>query len=59
VMAGALFWAMGDAQAWLAMPALNKVAHLTVLVAVGAGAYFIALFALGVRFKDFIKRGAE
>ena len=41
------------------MPALNKVAHLTVLVAVGAGAYFITLFALGVRLKDFIKRGAE
>jgi len=59
VMAGALFWAMGDAQAWLAMPALNKVVHLTLLVAVGAGAYFITLFALGVRFKDFIKRGAE
>ena len=59
VMAGALYWAMGDAQAWLSMPALNKVAHLTVLVAVGAGTYFLTLFVLGVRSRDFIKRGAE
>ena len=59
VMAGALYWAMGDADAWLAMRALNKVVHLTLLVVVGAGAYFLALFALGVRLKDFIKRGAE
>ncbi len=58
-MAGVLFWAMGDAQAWLSMRALNKVTHLTVLVAAGAGAYFLTLFALGVRFRDFIKRGAE
>ncbi|OFZ68050.1 MAG: murein biosynthesis integral membrane protein MurJ [Betaproteobacteria bacterium RBG_16_58_11] len=59
VMAGALFWAMGDAQAWLSMRALNKVVHLSVLVVAGGGAYFLTLFVLGVRFKDFIKRGAE
>ncbi|MBT9614257.1 MAG: murein biosynthesis integral membrane protein MurJ [Burkholderiales bacterium] len=58
-MAGALYWVMGDAQTWLSMPAFNKVAQLTLLVAVGAGAYFLTLFALGVRFRDFIKRGAE
>jgi putative peptidoglycan lipid II flippase len=59
VMAGALFWAMGDAQAWLSMRALNKAAHLTALVGLGAGAYFLTLFALGMRFRDFVKRGAE
>ena len=57
-MAGALYWAMGDVIAWLSMPALHKVAYLCGLVAVGAGAYFFTLFVVGVRFKDFIKRGA-
>lgn len=59
VMGGVLFWAMGNAQTWLAMQALQKVTHLTGLVAIGAGAYFLTLFALGIRFKDFMKRAAE
>jgi len=57
-MTGALYWAMGDVIAWLSMPALYKVAYLCGLVAVGAGVYFLSLFALGLRFKDFMKRGA-
>ena len=58
VMGGALFWAMGDAQAWLHMRAGEKVLHLSALVAIGAGVYFITLYALGLRLNHFVKRGA-
>ena len=59
VMGGVLFWGMGDTSSWLSMSALHKVLYLTGLVVVGAGAYFVTLMALGLRLKDFIKRGAE
>ena len=58
VMGGVLFWAMGDAQAWLHMRALDKVLHLSALVVLGGSAYFLALFAAGLRWQDFKKRGA-
>ncbi len=57
-MGGALYWAMGDAQAWLHMRALDKVLHLSALVAIGASVYFLVLFSLGLRWQDFRKRGA-
>ena len=57
-MGGVLFWAMGDAQLWLQMHALDKVLHLSALVAIGVAVYFLALFALGLRWQDFVKRGA-
>lgn len=57
-MGGVLFWAMGDVQAWLHMRAIDKILHLSALVALGATAYFLALFAVGLRWQDFKKRGA-
>ena len=57
-MGGVLFWAMGDAQSWLHMRALDKVLHLSALVAIGASVYFGVLFAAGIRWQDFMKRGA-
>ncbi len=57
-MGGALFWATGDAQAWLHMRAINKILHLSALVAIGVSVYFLALYALGLRLQDFTKRGA-
>ena len=58
VMGGALFWATGDTQAWLHMRAGAKVLHLSALVALGAGVYFVTLYTLGLRLKEFVKRGA-
>ena len=57
-MGGALFWAMGDTQSWLHMRAWAKVLHLSALVAIGSGVYFITLYALGLRLNQFVKRGA-
>ncbi len=57
-MGGALFWAMGDTQVWLHMRAGEKVLHLSALVAIGAGVYFVTLYTLGLRLKEFVKRGA-
>jgi putative peptidoglycan lipid II flippase len=57
-MGGALFWATGDAQSWLHMRAINKILHLSALVAIGVSVYFLALYALGLRLQDFTKRGA-
>ena len=57
-MGGVLFWAMGDTQAWLHMRAWDKVLYLSALVAVGCTAYFLTLFAVGMRWQDFKKRGA-
>lgn len=57
-MGGVLFWAMGEAQTWLHMRAVDKVLHLSALVAIGASVYFLVLFAFGMRWRDFVKRGA-
>ena len=57
-MGGVLFWAMGDAHSWLQMGALNKVLHLSALVAIGVTVYFLVLYALGLRLQDFVKRSA-
>ena len=58
VMGGVLFWAMGDAQAWLHMRAWDKVLRLSALVVLGGSTYFLILFAVGLRWQDFKKRGA-
>ena len=57
-MGGVLFWAMGDAEAWLHMRTINKILHLSALVAIGVSVYFLVLYALGLRLQDFMKRGA-
>ena len=58
-MGGSLFWAMGDPAAWLHMRAIDKVLHLSALVAIGVTAYFLALYATGLRWRDFMKRGVS
>jgi putative peptidoglycan lipid II flippase len=58
-MAAALWLGIGSHGAWLAGGILSRVFHLTGVVALGAGVYFGTLFVLGIRLKDFTKRGAE
>jgi putative peptidoglycan lipid II flippase len=58
MMGGAVFWATGETQSWLHMRAGEKVLHLTALVALGGGVYFVTLYGLGLRLKEFVKRGA-
>lgn len=54
-----LWWAMGDTTAWLHRTAWLKIGHLSALVALGVAVYFVTLLVVGVRPRDFVKRGAE
>jgi len=58
LMAGALWWAAGPQEQWLAWQGLERALRLAAVCAVGAGVYFAALAALGFRLKDFSRRVA-
>ncbi len=56
---GLTLWGlMGSNEQWLAMRAYERALHLAALVLAGAASYFLILFALGLRLKDFVRRGA-
>lgn len=56
VMAALLLWGVGDLDRWLAARASVRAMHLALLVAGGAAAYFVALYALGLRPRDLVHR---
>jgi putative peptidoglycan lipid II flippase len=56
VMGLALWFAMGDSSAWLAMSGSHKVLKLSMVVGVGIVAYFGTLALLGFRIADFRHR---
>jgi len=49
---------MGSSETWLSYRGIERVLHLTVLVACGAGLYFLTLRLLGLRLADFRRRAA-
>lgn len=57
-MAAALYFAMGDARWWLAAPWQGKVPAVLGLVLLGGACYGAVLLALGMRPRDFSRRGA-
>lgn len=57
-MGGALYWTMGAPDSWLTLTALDKIGRLSLLVLLGVIVYFLTLLALGIRPRDFVKRGA-
>lgn len=57
-MALVLFFAMGASEDWLRYGVLSRLLHLTGLVLLGGITYFGALWLLGIRIKDFIRRTA-
>ncbi|MHB1331042.1 MAG: murein biosynthesis integral membrane protein MurJ [Sulfuriferula sp.] len=59
VMSLLLWWGMAGETSWLHMHALQRFAHLSGLVVLGAGSYFGALWALGMRPIQFMRRIAE
>ena len=59
VMGICLWYAAGDSEAWLTMSPFSKALRLTGIVALGGAAYFGALWLLGFRPRDFVRRGAE
>jgi putative peptidoglycan lipid II flippase len=58
-MAGVLYFAMAEASWWLAAPWQRKVPAVIGLVLLGAACYGACLAALGLRPREFSRRGAE
>jgi putative peptidoglycan lipid II flippase len=58
VMGVFLFFAKGSVQGWLQSDLFERIAHLGLLVAGGAGLYFACLGLLGFRFAHFKRRAA-
>jgi len=54
-----LWFGMGAEAQWVQEPRLARILHLSALVAGGVAVYFVVLFALGFRLRDFAKRGAS
>jgi putative peptidoglycan lipid II flippase len=57
-MAAALHFAAGSDATWLGYQLLPKVMHLLGLLVLGSVVYFLALWLMGIRAKDFIRRSA-
>ncbi|HNZ56615.1 MAG TPA: murein biosynthesis integral membrane protein MurJ [Methylophilaceae bacterium] len=56
VMGLVLYFAMGDTASWLGYSVLERIGYLAGLVLLGAISYFVALYTLGFRPKDYIRR---
>ncbi len=59
LMAAMLFYAMGEAQWWLAAGFLDRVIRLSLLVGGGIVLYFATLGLMGFRPRQFARRAAE
>ncbi len=59
VMGLVLWFAAGPDKLWLAAGSGERVLRITGVVALGGAVYFGTLFALGLRLRDFRRRGAE
>jgi putative peptidoglycan lipid II flippase len=55
-MAAALYFAAGPETVWLNYAFVSKFSHLAGLVVLGAAVYFISLWLMGIRIKDFMRR---
>jgi putative peptidoglycan lipid II flippase len=55
-MAVALHFAAGSDATWLGYKLLPKIMHLLGLLVLGSAVYFLALWLMGIRAKDFIRR---
>ena len=53
-----LWYAAGDTVLWLAAAPSAKVVRLAAVVMLGTAAYFGALWLLGFRLHDFVRRAA-
>ena len=59
VMSATLWFTSGSDMLWLHMTAMNRALHLTFTVCIGAMAYFMTLWLLGFRLKDFSQFGTH
>ncbi|MES2353080.1 MAG: murein biosynthesis integral membrane protein MurJ [Pseudomonadota bacterium] len=58
-MAAVLWFAMGSEISWLSGTLFSRALRLAWIMALGAGTYFIGLWLLGFRLRDFSQRGAS
>ena len=58
LMGGVLWWVSGAETEWLTQDTATKCIRLSCVIALGAAVYFAALWAMGIRARDFLKRGA-
>ena len=56
VMTAVLYFAMGDASAWLNFSLIKRLIYLGGLVTLGGLSYFATLFVLGLSHKDYMRR---
>ncbi len=59
VLATVLWFAMGSNTSWLENSPMERIIRLTWVVTLGAISYFASLWLLGIRLKDFSRRGIE
>ena len=52
IMGVLIAYGMGEMQAWFVWGVIERIWHLTLLIAVGVIAYFAVLLILGIRFRD-------
>lgn len=55
-MSAALYFASGADVAWLQYSFVHKFGHLSGLVVLGVAVYFLSLWFMGIRLKDFMRR---
>lgn len=55
-MAIALHYAAGDDALWMAYALMPKLLHLVGLLVLGSATYFVSLWLMGIRIKDFMHR---
>ena len=56
LMAVVLHVAAGPDVTWMTYKLLPKLIHLVILLVLGSATYFLVLWVLGIRVKDFMKR---
>jgi len=59
VMGVVLWFATGRDASWLASSATERAIWLTWAVLLGVASYFVTLWLLGFRLREFAKRGME
>ena len=55
-MGAALLLTRGDAASWINYTLWQRLLHLSALLVLGAGVYFITLFAVGIRLSDYMQK---
>jgi putative peptidoglycan lipid II flippase len=58
LMCAALYWVQGTDASWLQPGFLPRVIKLSWMVLLGAGVYFVALLAMGIRPAQFYRKAA-